>query len=140
MSAFVVDDFHINFLVNWASNPYHSGAVSYFWGGDWHDIRRDPARVAHVLHAENVRSVNYRYRENQSADNFQFVHMGMGYLDPDAVQVIKAAHCLRYQSCETPDYFETEAHAILAAMIDAATRELPGYADAHWALNAEVFA
>ncbi|MFM7008678.1 MAG: hypothetical protein ACKO0Z_05010 [Betaproteobacteria bacterium] len=74
--------------------------------------------IGQILLAENVRSVNARYREaskvptyvhpkftktRQLTDHFRMLH-----------DVADAASCLDYQSCETDDWTATEAHAILA--------------------------
>ena len=61
MSAFLVDDYHINALVSWAAGRHGHQAITYYWSGSRRDIRHDPRRVASVLFAENVRSVNARY-------------------------------------------------------------------------------
>jgi hypothetical protein len=51
------------------------------------------------------------------------------------IQVIRAAHCLEYQSCECEDWQETEACAALMGLVDAAARALPGYEQANWELQ-----
>jgi hypothetical protein len=141
MGAFIVSDFHINFLVNWAANRHGHDAVSYYWNSKRREIRNDARRVASVLYAENVRSVNARYSQCENPSGFRFKPMGLGYLKFEPVQVIKACHCLTYQSCETSDWEQTEAHAILAAIIQAAIHDIAGYDDAEWHLNgAEVLA
>lgn len=136
MSAFVVSDFHINALVSWAEQQMGIGAVSYFWQGRGRYVREDAARVASVLFAENVRSVNTRYGEHESAHGFVYrpaAAVGLRALSP--VQVIKACHCLAYQSNETDDWEATEAKAILDAIERAAIYQLPGYDRAKWALD-----
>lgn len=135
MSAFIVSDYHINALVSWASSRNGNDAVSYYWSGRRRDVREDSKRVASVLHAENVRSVNARYSECDEPAGFKYRPVALGYTKITPVQVIKACHCLEYQSCETSDWQETEAFAILAGIQDAALRALPGYDDAAWALR-----
>lgn len=138
MSAFVVSDYHINILVNWAANRHGSDAVSYYWNGRRREIRNDAKRVASVLHAENVRSVNTRYSECDNPNGFKFKPMGLGYLNITPIQIIKACNCLTYQSCETRDWEETEAFAILAGITQSAIRSIDGYEDADWELREPV--
>lgn len=135
MSAFVVTDYHINILVNWAANRHGCDAVSYYWNRAHRDVRHDTARIASVLYAENVRSVNARYKNCEPAHGFKFRRMGLGYLKITPVQIIKACHCLAYQSCEADGWEDSEAKAILDGIEAAAVRSLPGYADANWALQ-----
>jgi hypothetical protein len=132
MSAFIVSDRHINTLATWATSRNGGDAVSYYWGGRHRDVRHEGAqRIASVLFAENVRSVNTRYNEHTDPAGFKYKNVPYIF-DVSPVQIIKACHCLSYQSCETSDWEETEAFAILAAIERAAVRDLPGYEDAFW--------
>lgn len=135
MSAYVVNDYHINVLVSWAASQHGLNAVSYYWQGKRRDVRGDEKRVASVLYAENVRSVNARYNECDEPAGFKYKALSLGYTGLKPVDIISACHCLEYQSCETSDWDETEAKAILDGIIAAAIRQLPGYADAPWELR-----
>ncbi len=123
MSAYLVPDYHINALVSWARDRHGSGAVSYYWGGRRREVRGDEKRIASVLYAENVRSVNSRYKEHDPAHGFRFKWVP-NVLNP--IDVIKACHGYTYQACETDDWDRTEAHAIVAGIIQSAIRALPG--------------
>lgn len=95
MSAFIVNDFHINCLVSWASARHGVAQVSYVWPNQhvyWHG---NEERIAQVLYAENVRSVNCRNQCRQPAEGFQFRLESRG-MRMSAIQVIRAAHCLDY--------------------------------------------
>jgi hypothetical protein len=48
------------------------------------------------------------------------------------VQLIKAVHCLDYQSCETEDWETTLAWRICQAVVSAAIGRLPAYEAAAW--------
>jgi len=135
MSAFIVNDYHINALVTWAANRHGSDAVTYYWAGRRREVRQDPKRVANVLYAENVRSVNARYDDASSAHGFDYKAAGIEPLRMTPVQVIKACHCLSYQSCETSDWEDTEAYAILRGVEGEAVRSLAGYDQAGWELR-----
>jgi hypothetical protein len=99
---------------------------------------------ADTLYRENVRSVSYRY-PNSGRDDLPgpiadagFVDVtnrdlcNGGYISIKAVSVLKSCDCLEYQSCETPDYKQSVAYALLSAIRRAAIRSLPGYDDAPW--------
>ena len=129
MSAFVVSNEHINALVNF-------GLKSTYWDPETEcresiDLKT-AQRVGQILLDENVRSVNYRYSdESVPTPVFKF-KIGGGYT---AVQIIKAAHCLDYQSCETPDWEKTLAHSILETIKSKAERLVPGYEAAAWEIR-----
>ena len=133
MSAYVVPAFHINALVTWAAGKYGMNEVSYYWGGRRRLVRGDEARIASVLYAENVRSVNSRYQEHDPAHGFKFKRVS-AMLNP--IDVIKACHGYGYQACETSDWEQSEAFAIIVAIEQAAIRALPGYEDSRaWCLS-----
>lgn len=132
MSAFVVSDFHVRALVSWAILRHGCDAVTYHWSGSRRDVRRDASRVASVLYAENVRSVNARYNEAEPAHGFAFKRVDVGHLRP--ADIVNACNCLDYQSCETSDWRETEAFAIVDAIRDAAVRDLCAGSDV-WCLE-----
>ena len=129
MSAFLVNDYHINVLANWA--VMYRGSPFYFtWLGRF--CKADNVfYVADVLFAQNLRSVNARY--GTSDGRKPKLERFMPDLSP--VQVIQATHCLMYQSCETNDWFETEAYAICQAIVERATRKVQGYENAEWELT-----
>lgn len=132
MSAYIVHPAHINALVSWAEGQ-HSPAVSYYWQGRHRPIAGDGDRIAAVLHAENVRSVNHRYAEHDPAHGH--VYAPEGGRDRSAVEILKAIDGYEYQACECPDYAETEANAICTALRNAAIHRLPGYDAADWEIT-----
>jgi len=137
MSAYLVPDYHINALVSWARDRHGSGAVSYYWGGRRREVRGDEKRIASVLYAENVRSVNSRYKEHDPAHGFKFQYVS-NVLNP--IDVIKGCHGYGYQACETDDWEQSEAFAIIAAISQSAIRALPGYEDSNaWCISGPNF-
>lgn len=137
MSAYLVPDYHINALVSWAASRHGSNAVSYYWGGRRREVRGDEKRIASVLFAENVRSVNARYKEADPAHGFKF-KLVPNRLNP--IDVIKACHGYGYQACEAEGYEESEAFAICAAIAQSAIRALPGYEESNaWCLSGPEF-
>jgi hypothetical protein len=138
MSAYIVPAFHINALVSWAANRHGINVVSYWWAANRvkhrYELRNNEQRIASVLYAENVRSVNFRYSESTAASGFRFKNVMTHTLK--AVDVIKACHGYIYQACEADDWKDTEAHAIINAIEKAAILSLPGYQDSSaWSLS-----
>lgn len=98
----------------------------------------DGADTATTLLRENIRSVNYRYDEHGRTRKFTAAEIDRApVLSADAL--LKQVHCLRYQSCERPDFNSSrackllqsiEAHAIAAG----AARGTRDYEAAPWGL------
>lgn len=139
MSCYLVPDFHINALITWAVNKHGSNAPSYYWGGQRRKMAGGAKRLASVLFAENVRSVNARYRECDPAHGFTYAATSSNILN--IVDVIKACHGYSYQACEADGWEASEAKAIIDGIEDCAVRSLPGYSDSFaWCLtSAEAF-
>jgi hypothetical protein len=100
--------------------------------------------IGRILWAENWRSLNARYPDTKTdragaPGNTDETPRDYRFRTPqrpiEAVKVIKAAHCLSYQSCETEDYYETFAAKLLQAIERNALYHLPGYEDAPWGLT-----
>ena len=129
MSAFIVSNDHINALVRFASvydlGYYHSASETHVRVPGNEDI------VAQMLLDENVRSVNFRYGDTAQADRISY---DINAPRLTAVQTIKAAACLEYQSCETSGWTDSEAKALLDSIRSEAIAQLPGYAEAAWSL------
>ena len=127
MSAWIVSNEHLAAMVKFlqASN-------------NWHQIDDGEARrLFRILADENARSVNHRYSHHEPQDAPEYstsLMMRAQVLDP--VVILKARSCYEYQSCETDDYYETEAAKINARVQAAAIAKLPGYEEAPWGIDA----
>lgn len=131
MSAYVVEDDHINALVTYAAEK----RISYYdpIAENRIDINGlNTTAIGKILLAENVRSVNYRYHETDTPDDYSYRHFATPLT---AIEVIKACDCLDYQSCETPDWDQTVAWRILQAIKSHAMHDLPGYDSAPWGIS-----
>ncbi len=115
MSAFILDQKHINALVTWAS-------VTGIEVKGCKVIDHEQGFVT-MLHRQNVRSVNYRYDEHTEYYGYKWepVFVGLHLSKRELLQIIMACKCYRYQSCETDDYETTLAHQMIEDMIDHAT-------------------
>ena len=134
MSAFIVSDSHINALVRYASRHnvrvFHSNPLTMF------RVQDNEQEAASLLLDENVKSVNYRYRDKKVMS----ITYDMGAPILTAIQAIKAAQCLRYQSCENSDYEDSIAFKLVEAIITDAIPRLDGYESAQWAISDKVTA
>ena len=138
MSAYVVDNRTIDYLVTWAGrrNERHDwGSTTRTLWKTWEEVpeslryaaqgsaeaggwRLDlsevhPSDIGRILLSENVRSVSYRYNEQEPTPLYHFRLITVK-MRPD--WVVSSCACLGYQSCETPDWKTTIAAAILDAI------------------------
>lgn len=93
-------------------------------------------KIGAILHAENVHSVNYRYNEtNGSVYRFRHVDLdslcGGRDLTWEKI-VLGSIRCLRYQSCEAPDYAQSAGARILEAIEADVVRRLTSEAPWGW--------
>lgn len=132
MSAFIVDNAHINAILNASAPRFAGDGATYRWQGKVHYFGGDSQRIGQVLTDENYRSVNYRYQEQTEPRRFQRVMLKGKALSP--IEIVKLCHSYSYQSCEAPDWKETEAHAIVGALRERSIRQIEGYEEAPWTL------
>lgn len=90
-----------------------------------------------MLWEENARSVNARYEPTLAAELVgNVVPLPRRWLPSYArltpVEVLKACACYDYQACETDDYRDTVAFALVELIRGHAISLLPGYDDAAW--------
>lgn len=125
MSAFIVNNYHIDVLVNYAvfNRLYycHNDKVVH--------CEKNPDVIGQVLLAENYRSVNHRYEENDTAPSYKFRVLSKSF---SAIQIIKACNCLEYQSCEHDEWKDSEAYKIVNSIREHAIINLKEYEDAQW--------
>ena len=127
MSAFIVSKRHIDYLVTFVAtrgytNIYHNGEHKEYTATE----------IGTILTEANYKSVNHRYSED--VDTPTYTHRVCANGPINAAQVIKAARCFEYQSCEYPEYKESLAKAIIEKIISMAIDKLPGYSDLEWDL------
>jgi hypothetical protein len=147
MSAFEVSETHIDVLVSYALQ--RQGGDSLYWyfdlqedklpgealssGDDYmtrlrasrREVNRDNAGYwGALLVAENKRSVNFRYDDDEIEEPYQFTEYA-GHFEP--VAILAALNCYEYQSCEHPEWKVSEARAFCEALKARAIRALPGY-------------
>jgi len=122
MSAFIVPMEHIRAMVNAGLNIKY-GPMR--WGNsDLTEANAD--QVGAMLVAENRRSVNYRYSERKKPE--VYTHRSSSARTP--VEILKAISCYEYQSCETPDWKQSEAAAFCEMLRVLMVHQLPGMDEA----------
>lgn len=137
MSAFIVDDMHINAIVTYAADK----RISYWekkTGNRVEVTAFNAEEVGRILMAENVRSVVARYGDGleDTEVNADAAYQYRLFATPlTAVEIIKACNCLEYQSCETDDWEETLAWEILNRVKSHAAHDIPGYDAAPWGID-----
>lgn len=160
MSAFVVGKAHIDGLIVgglklvqpgsplrwfWPQLGLEDEAAAYRRGDPWgpeairlySERRRElttetAGRVGAMLWAENRRSVDHRYDEEEIEPVYEAPNSRqlarVGAVDP--LVILRALSCYEYQSCEHPEWESSEAHAFCDALRATAIRRLPGFDDA----------
>jgi hypothetical protein len=128
VSAFMVSRLHVACLAKWHAKRL--AAVG-------HTVMcEDMERIANLLSMENARSVNFRYPNHPAELPHVFTFHEIDRApELTAIQALKSADCLRYQSCERPDYERTDAFSIVQRIRSEAIAMLPGYHEAPWCID-----
>ncbi len=147
MSAFEVDKTHIDVLVSAALQRIHGGTLSWYHGDipetlpgealpshenylerlntTHREVTRDNAGMwGALLVAENRRSVNHRYNEDEIEEPYEFTRYE-GTFNP--AKILAAISCYEYQSCEHPEWKTSEAKSFCEALQGRMIGQLPGY-------------
>ncbi len=137
MSAYIVTDYHINALVSFAVRAKACYSVN---GNHVYITRENAESVGRILMDANVQSVSHLYgarlsdEEKNAGADYRFAEPNRTF---SPVEIIKACHCLDYQSCEVETWRGSVAHAVLQGIKAYAENALPGYDAAPWGLDEE---
>lgn len=130
MSAFIVNDYHINALVSYG---IEHKAQFYTKNVGREYFTEDTAwAMASLLYRANVCSVNRRYGERTRTNGFRFQSVDVSGLT--AADIIKACDCLEYQSCEVGTWERSRARKALQAIREEAISVLAAGSQA-WELR-----
>ncbi len=104
--------------------------------GPWHE-EKTWLEAARVLYSENIRSLMARYKdaENDPFNEAEFASPLMSQKPLAPVEAIKACDCYDYQSCETDNYKQSVACALVEMVRAVAVSALPGYDKAGWTVD-----
>ena len=161
MSAYIVDPRTIDYLIAWAhQHRTHDSAPSvsipermdpttlpdtldgYGQGERFSLMQLTPNDLGAILLAENVRSVQARYPREAVAtlpgpcdQSRVLAYQYQPVPSLNAAWVVKSCDCLDYQSCETDDWRDTLAYAIVQTIRESAISALTE--DAPWGVTDE---
>lgn len=138
MSAYVVSDKQVSAILQGVYGTTHAGfnvwqfqsdsdSYHYVMGAD-----KSQQQEANLLMAENVRSVNHRYKDEELTSSKVVLDRNAKPLP--AIEVLKLIDNLEYQSCECDDWEQTEAYKLLCRYRKMLVPKLAGYEDAPWGL------
>lgn len=148
MSAFVVGKPHIDAMLTAGlrTAPHSDVGLAWYHNGITQRLDYTNAdEVGAMLIAENMKSVGARYPgdtvetmpgpiDKSSLVDYRFDELpGRAWINP--VTMLSALSCYEYQSCEHPEWPESEAHAFCDALRGRMIRLLPGYEDAPWEIT-----
>lgn len=130
MSAWRVTQTHINAILHLIP----ARDASYYWKGQRYPFSGDQERIGQVLLDENYRSVDHRYDEDTAVPHF--IWRPFMRRTWTTLELVKALHSYEYQTCECPDWDETEAHSIVQTLERDSWDRLPEYEAADtWSIN-----
>ena len=107
MSAFVVPNTHITVLAAFIVRQNLSAG-------------RSVKEIGEILLNENIESIRTRYPNDRMNFRGFEIDEDAAFVHSSPVQIVKAADCLEYQSCEHDAYWESEAYKLTKAAYDAA--------------------
>lgn len=119
MSAFIMPEEELNTIVSYfihARQTVHGEGAWLKIGERYNYLNTETApEVAKILMDENIRSVRYRYGEDEQMSydsDYTFQYDPTAHKRPVG-NIIGALDCLEYQSCETDDYHQSNAWDIM---------------------------
>ena len=145
MSAFICSALHIKTIAVHATEKSFNGyypLINVAPKGEGIELS-DATTVARILMAENIKSIDYRYPDNEGSYSAEYsigsvTEQDRSRIDMIAftpVELLKLIHCLNYQSCGHSTWQESLAYCILKAFERSLLRRLPGYDEAPWGLD-----
>jgi hypothetical protein len=116
----------------------HLGVLAAYYAdsrgrGDFEDLYLSTFQL---FNAANALGVEARYKKHQDMHETPPNYFDMSRLarDSSKVELLKAAACFEYQSCESDTWKESRAKHRLDDLTACLIAELPGYMDALWAI------
>lgn len=125
MSAYLCENYHISFLAKYAIDHDSTYGMESMIGVGVEEL-------AQKLYDANVRSIQSRYGDaDDMIEEFKFdSRVEFGQLS--GIQVIKAAQCYNYQTCEYDGYTGSDIERIIFHIISTAAHDVYGYDEAEW--------
>lgn len=137
MSAYLVSEGHINYIVNFiASRNGGSSALPYVCRALSIAERANPDEtltlIGQALWDANQLSLNARYSDEAANDAPVYRYVDRYDLPIKPVEVLSALRCYDYQACEINDYSNSPAAQAIDICRREAIRRLPGMDAAAW--------
>lgn len=118
MSAYIVDEKHINTLVSYFTSNVTGQGLWCQIDGEYHYLTPETApKLADQLYQANVDSVNARYNEqNDGVFEYDPLNVVQNPESYNVGEIAKAIDGLEYQSCEFDGWHTSEAKSNLNSM------------------------
>ena len=135
MSAYMVDNEHINVMI-WAAERYSSyGPLRWYYGNPTFDGVLDSNRneVGQMLVDANQRSVNHRYNETTPSPTYRYQqpkHLGWSI-----GELLHAIDGYEYEASEPRDWSDSEARAFCQALRGQLIKHVAGYEQGPWTIT-----
>jgi hypothetical protein len=120
VSAYLVGNDHLDLMVSAGFRGVgHDATLDVYHGDTWNRYNRHEHAdiVKGIFHEANIDSVNYRYKEFTTEATRPYNGADITpYLGGPVIpwgHVLGALRCFEYQSCETPEWGESLAKAIV---------------------------
>jgi len=141
MSAFIISNNHALLIAI-------AHLSDYTHGGD-NTILKYPRpfeviKEARALLAENIKSVNHRYPDNENFEETKAILSGLNIDEKGikllihrraAIDIIKQIHCYTYQSCEHDGWETSWSYATCKETTDKLIPHIAGYESASWGIE-----
>lgn len=131
MSVFIVNQYHINAMVNTLRRLNREGIwVNELYFDPY--CAQDMQALGQIFLDENYSSYCHRYSEELSPEKFVYQRDTKLFAP---VAILKAAHCYEYQTCESPTWEDSDAKTALEMLRTGCIRRLEGYEEAAWEIQ-----
>lgn len=140
MSAYLVNEDTLDLLasiVSWQADRWDlyieegilppRGDLPYDGPGWQNYTRKHASEIKRELLLENIASIEARYPQDRGSSSRDIAPFSPIYLDGQQasyLDVLGAARCYRYQSCESDTWEKSYAHAIIEGIISYCIQEL----------------
>lgn len=150
MSAFIVDDGHIDVLVSAAffAGPHPIPLQIRYIGGETRDekvgiyitcenghpqkLEWTRSQLGQLLVNENYNSVNFRYNQKEQPHPYSYQKPKC---QRSPVEVIKLVHGYEYQTCEHEGWRGSAAYQVCETLVRQSCHKLATYNNSDWTVS-----
>lgn len=127
MSAYIVSDKTITAIVEGFKYMDFQVGLTNPIKQETYYARTNPLEIGQILLNQNYKSVNYRYNESTEPHEFVMTYKTdeYGYREDYTLgEIYGCINCYMYQSCENPEWEDTEVYHALHALKDDIAEKL----------------